>query len=102
MIPRFKSEGQEAAWWEKHRAAVEADLRAGMRAGQSVGLQDVLAQGRRKKELLPVTIRLASEDIAAARRLAEDRGIGYQTYIKLLLHDALQKQAGRQSQGVRK
>ncbi|HTX33696.1 MAG TPA: hypothetical protein VME43_01695 [Bryobacteraceae bacterium] len=53
MIPRFKSEGQEAAWWEKHRAAVEADLRAGMRAGQTVGLQDVLAQGRRKKNCCP-------------------------------------------------
>src|SRR5580693_4965049 len=28
VMPPFKSEGEEAAWWEKHRAAVEADLRA--------------------------------------------------------------------------
>ncbi|MGO9255517.1 MAG: hypothetical protein ACLQU1_04345 [Bryobacteraceae bacterium] len=102
VIPPFKSEGEEAAWWEEHRAAVEADLRAAMREGKTVSLQDVLAQARRKKELLPVTIRLASEDIATARQLADGKGIGYQTYIKLLLHDALQKEAGRHARGVRK
>lgn len=97
FIPSFKSEGEETAWWEKHRAAVEADLRTAMREGKTMSLQDVMAQARRKKELLPVTIRLASEDIATARQLADDKGIGYQTYIKLLLHDALQKEAGRQT-----
>jgi predicted DNA binding CopG/RHH family protein len=64
-------------------------------------LKDVLARSTRKRELLPVTIRLASEDIATARQLADDKGIGYQTYIKLLLHNALQKEAGRQNR-VRK
>jgi predicted DNA binding CopG/RHH family protein len=96
IIPQFHNEREEAAWWEKHRAAVEADLRAAMRQRKTISLHDVLAQARRKKDLLPVTIRLASEDIATARQLADDKGIGYQTYIKLLLHDALQKEAGRQ------
>lgn len=97
VIPKFGSESEEAAWWEKHRAAVEADLRAAMRGGKTLSIQEVMDQSRRKKELLPVTIRLASEDIATARQLAEDNGIGYQTYIKLLLHDALRKEAGRRT-----
>jgi predicted DNA binding CopG/RHH family protein len=100
-IPSFKSEAEEAAWWEKHRAAVEVELRTAMRDGQTISLKDVLTQATRKKELLPVTIRLASEDVATARQLADGKGIGYQTYIKLLLHDALQREAGRQSR-VRK
>lgn len=95
VIPSFKSEREEARWWEKHRATVEAELRTAMRENQTVSLHDVMAQARRKKDLLPVTIRLASEDIATARQLAGDKGIGYQTYIKLLLHEALQKEAGR-------
>lgn len=99
VIPTFKSEAEEAAWWRKHRSAVETDLRAAMREGKTLSLQDALAQAKRKKELLPVTIRLASEDIATARELADDKGIGYQTYIKLLLHEALQKEAGRQARG---
>jgi predicted DNA binding CopG/RHH family protein len=96
-IPSFKNEREEALWWEKHRAAVEAELRHAMRKSQTVSIRDVLTQAARKKELLPVTIRLASEDIATARQLADSKGIGYQTYIKLLLHDALQKEAGRQN-----
>jgi predicted DNA binding CopG/RHH family protein len=101
-IPSFQNEKEEAAWWEKHRASVEADLRHAMREHKTLSLNDVLAQAKRKKELQPVTIRLASEDIATARQLADDKGIGYQTYIKLLLHEALRREAARQSAGQRK
>jgi predicted DNA binding CopG/RHH family protein len=97
VIPSFKNEAEEADWWEKHRTAVEADLRTALRESRTVSLKDVLARSTRKRELLPVTIRLASEDIATARQLADDKGIGYQTYIKLLLHNALRKEAGRQN-----
>ena len=89
VIPSFKGKGEEAVWWEDHRADVEADLRAAMRGGQTISLSEVLSRARRKKDLRPVTIRLASEDIATARQLADDEGIGYQTYIKILLHQAL-------------
>ena len=89
VIPKFSGESEEAAWWEKHRAA--------MRNGKTMSLRDVMVQARRRKELLPVTIRLASEDVATARQLADGKGIGYQTYIKLLLHEALRKEAGRQT-----
>jgi predicted DNA binding CopG/RHH family protein len=93
-IPSFKSEKEEASWWQKHRLEVETGLRAAMREGKTVSLKDVLAQSARKK-LLPVTIRLASEDIDTARQLADDKGVGYQTYIKLFLHEALQKESAR-------
>jgi len=102
VVPTFKSEREEAAWWDTHRAEVQADLRLAMRESKTISLSDVLAQASRKKELLPVTIRLASEDVATARQLADGKGIGYQTYIKLLLHEALQKEAGRHVRGLRK
>jgi len=101
VIPSFKSEREETVWWQKHRATVETDLRAAMREGKTLSLHDVMQSGQ-KKQLLPVTIRLASEDIAAARQLADRKGVGYQTYIKLLLHEALQKEAGRQARGLRR
>jgi predicted DNA binding CopG/RHH family protein len=99
VIPTFESEREESLWWKKYRAAVEADLRAAMRKGKTVSLDDVMSQARRKKQLLPVTIRLASEDIAAARQLADNKGIGYQTYIKVLLHEALRRETIRQMRG---
>jgi len=95
VIPSFKSEKDEAAWWRKHRAGVEAALRAAMRGKRTMSLSDALAREREKRRLIPVTLRLPSEDLAAARQLADHKGIGYQTYIKLLLHEALQKETRR-------
>lgn len=94
VIPSFQNEKEEAVWWEKHRIEVETDLRRAIRDDKTLTLNDVLAHAKRKKELQPVTIRLASEDIATAKQLAEDKGIGYQTYMKLLLHEALRKEVG--------
>ena len=39
-----------------------------------------------------VTIRLPTPDIEAARGIAEARGLPYQTYIKGLLHQALERE----------
>ncbi|SRR5258706_9564938 len=41
----------------------------------------------------PVTIRLSAPDIAIARQLSKDKGLPYQTYIKMLLHEALERDA---------
>lgn len=63
-IPTRQNEAEELAWQEKHRAAVEADLRFALRNGKAMSLSD-------------------------APRLAQERGIGYDTYVRLLLHEAL-------------
>jgi len=42
--------------------------------------------------LQPISIRLPAPDIAAAQKLARKKGIPYQTYIKTLLHDALERE----------
>lgn len=46
--------------------------------------QTVLASGSRQ-----ITIRLGNDELALARRQAEAKGRRYQTYIKMLLHEAL-------------
>ena len=100
VVPAFKTEKEEARWWDKHRSEVEADLRAAMRQSKTMSLSSVLAQARQKSDLRPVTIRLPSADIATARQLASEKGIGYQTYVKLLLHEALKKEAARLGVGT--
>jgi predicted DNA binding CopG/RHH family protein len=42
--------------------------------------------------LQPISIRLPAPDIAVAQKLARKKGIPYQTYIKTLLHDALERE----------
>mgnify|MGYP005816517847 CR=1 FL=1 len=76
--PGFRSEAEEAAWWDKHQDLI-ADL--------------LLKHGRRGAvPTRNVSIRLPVTDIERARKLAEKRGAGYQTVIKMLLHEALKKE----------
>jgi len=85
-IPRFKSEKQEAEWWAAHPEVItELFLRARKR-GKLTRLP--VAGGATRS----VTIRLAAKDIEAAQELAEKRGLPYQTYIKMLLHQALERE----------
>jgi predicted DNA binding CopG/RHH family protein len=45
--------------------------------------------------LQPISIRLPAPDLAAAQTLARKKGVPYQTYIKQLLHDALERETQR-------
>ena len=84
IVPSFSSEKAEAAWWEKHRADVEADLRAVLRERATVSPREIMTKGHKKK-FLPVSLRLVGEDLDAARKIAEDRGIAFQDYMQTLV-----------------
>jgi predicted DNA binding CopG/RHH family protein len=43
----------------------------------------------------PITIRLSNREIEIAKQQAEENGLKYQTYIKMLLHQALSKKSAR-------
>jgi predicted DNA binding CopG/RHH family protein len=54
------------------------------RAAVNRKAQEVLEAGSRQ-----ITIRLGNYELALARRQAEAKGLKYQTYIKMLLHEGL-------------
>lgn len=92
IVPRFSSEAQEAAWWDSHRSEVEAEIRRRMKMKEKKPLTlGSLAQCSQPSQ--PVTLRIPKEDLETARRLASRKGIGYQTYIKMLLREALAENA---------
>jgi predicted DNA binding CopG/RHH family protein len=77
--PEFKTEAEEAVWWDQHSDEV-TDL--------------LIKLGRRTLvKTRSITVRLPVQDIERARGIADKRGIGYQTLIKSLLHDALKRVA---------
>ncbi len=84
VIPHFNSERAETAWWDKNRADVEADLRQVLRDKAKAQPRVVMTPGYKKK-FVPVSVSLTGADLDAARKIAEDRGIGYEAYIKSLL-----------------
>jgi predicted DNA binding CopG/RHH family protein len=99
--PPFKNETQEAEWWAKNQNLI-ADRFEQAEALGELGKGTVARVPRERASQVgaspTITIRLAEEDLTRARRLAAERGMRYQTYLKMLLHQALnseEKRAGR-------
>ena len=90
LIPKFSSEAKEAAWWDAHRSEIEAEIRQRVKQKRPLTLGNLL---RAAKPSQPVTLRIPQEDLETARRLAAQKGLGYQTYLKMLLREALAKSA---------
>ena len=94
--PKFKSEAEEAQWYYDHREELGEEFAKAMRDGRTTS-----GKGRTIKERIEamrakaVNIRLPEADLALARELAKQKGMPYQTLIKSLLHEALQREARR-------
>jgi hypothetical protein len=86
-IPKFENETDEANWLYENREGLEAAFHEAVVEGR-------VRQGPLKKRGItpPTTIRLAPEDISRARMLAERRGLRYQTYLKMLIHEGLERE----------
>ena len=91
VVPKFATEAEEAKWWDSHMDVVGKNLMRAIRSGSAkLGGPRRLIQERRESK--NITIRVAVVDIERARILASERGIGYQTYMKMLLKEALDRQ----------
>lgn len=85
IIPKFESEAEEAQWWFDNQNALDKDFAKAFAEGR---LQR--RTGPRTSNAVPTTtIRLDPVDIQLAREQAEERGLKYQTYLKMLIHEAL-------------
>ena len=81
-IPKFHTEAAEAKWWDSHPEAAAEIMKRALNSRNA----------RRAVPLKTVTMRLPVLDIQTAQDLAHRKGLPYQTYIKMLLHDALEKE----------
>lgn len=96
-----RTEAEEARWFEEHqdrllklfeRAAREGKLRIGSR---SVGITLSKHTGSLSKPpSQKVMLRIPTGDLERAKRLAAAKGLGYQTYIKSLLRQGLDREEG--------
>jgi hypothetical protein len=91
---RFRSEAQEAEWWAKNQDYVATRFEEAKVAG-TLGRGSVSRLARQKVRAAgpspTITIRIAENDLERARALAAKKGLRYQTYLKLLLHEALDR-----------
>jgi CopG antitoxin of type II toxin-antitoxin system len=95
-MPKFKSESEEADWWASRagrdyvkRKSADAQAKGARAKGSS------LVTKLNQKKSIQIAIRLPEADIAQARKLAERKGLGYQTLLKMLVHEGLVREARR-------
>lgn len=93
-VPKFATEAEEAKWWDDNQEMVERNLLEAMADGtaQHGTAQRLLQEARESKN---ITIRMPIAEIERARALADKKGIGYQTYMKMLLREALDRESRR-------
>ncbi|HTV05853.1 MAG TPA: hypothetical protein VME86_10845 [Acidobacteriaceae bacterium] len=87
----FKNEEDEANWWDQNQDALADEF-------ERATAEETLGHGTvaRKGATPTTTIRLAPEDILLARTQAEKRGLRYQTYLKMVIHEALRNEEAQQ------
>jgi predicted DNA binding CopG/RHH family protein len=95
-IPRFENEAEEADWWAsregreflKRKSAASTKKASAAKGSRLVGQLN-------RATSVQIALRLPEPDIAKARELATRKGIGYQTLLKMLVHEGLQREARR-------
>ncbi|MGD0801457.1 MAG: hypothetical protein ABR906_09090 [Terracidiphilus sp.] len=99
-VPKFATEAEEAKWWFDNQEIVFEEFKKAAKAGTlgRGGARRLFAEkGIPFPEPKPpaptptTTIRLDPEDIAKARVQAKKRGLRYQTYLKMIIHEELSK-----------
>lgn len=94
QIPKFKNESEEADWWASREGRDYVKLRSA--EAKSKGTKtagSALVAQIAKKNSIQIAIRLPEGDLKRARKIATRKGIGYQTLIKMLVHEGLQREA---------
>ncbi len=93
-MPKFRTDSEEADWWASREGRDYVKRRSA--AAQSKGSKSVgsrLVAQVAKKNSIQIAIRLPEVDLKRARKIATRKGIGYQTLIKMLVHEGLQREA---------
>ena len=89
-----KNEAEEAAWWDANseRLMLEAAKRGTLKMGTLEQLLGEMKKAKREETRL-LSLRVPVADIELAKAQAEEKGMGYQTYIKSRLHESLRHES---------
>jgi hypothetical protein len=95
-MPRFVNEGEEADWWASRQGREFVKRKsAGSPKKGNVPRGSRLVSQLNRTASVQIALRLPEPDVTKARELATRKGIGYQTLLKMLVHEGLRREARR-------
>lgn len=89
-VPVFANEDEEARWWASEEGRSFLKAQPVSRLKKASGGSKLVAK-LAKANSVQIALRLPSPDLAKAREIAEQKGIGYQTLLKMIVHEGLQR-----------
>jgi predicted DNA binding CopG/RHH family protein len=98
VMPKFASEREEADWWANNPEFILQEFKRAKAEGRLGHGTVARRMAEIKSAAKSTTIRLDEVDLSLARKQAERKGLRYQTYLKMLIHEALRREeahAGR-------
>jgi predicted DNA binding CopG/RHH family protein len=90
-MPKFANESAEARWW----ASTEGREFLKQQSGTKKPKGSLIVANLSRTSSVQIALRLPAPDLAKAREIADRKGIGYQTLLKMLLHEGLRREARR-------
>ena len=96
VIPVFKTESEEADWWASGAGREFVRQKSAEPVDRSAALKgSPLVARLNRGGSVQIALRLPEADLAEARRIATRKGIGYQTLLKMLVHEGLRREGRR-------
>lgn len=93
-IPRFKDEDQEAKWWASPKGRDFLKRQSATPPAKKQNGSSLVADLNRASSV-QIALRLPAPDLEKAREIAGSKGIGYQTLLKMLVHEGLRRESRR-------
>jgi predicted DNA binding CopG/RHH family protein len=96
-MPQFKTESREADWWAsaEGRAFLKKKSKESRTKEMEPAGSRLVARLNQERTggSTQIALRLPVADLEHARKIAERKGIGYQTLLKMLVHEGLEREA---------
>jgi len=94
-IPTFRTDQEAAEYFESHSVAgVWDELPEASRAKPALALAGKI-RARHGRAKSPISLRLAPEQIAAAKHIAAAKSVGYQTQLRMWIAEGIRREGKR-------
>ena len=94
-LPKLRSDQAAARYFDSHSVAgVWSQLPAAKPARPSAALAKSIRE-RHPRAKSPISLRLAPEQIEAAKRIAAKKSVGYQTQLRMWIVEGIRREAKR-------
>lgn len=101
-LPKFRSDKEAAEYFETHSVADVWDRLPKSKPGNPSAALTESIRVRHSRAKSPISIRLVPEQIAAAKKIAAAKSVGYQTQLRMWIAEGIRRETKRTDSQARR